>query len=93
MNCSFTKQFVKILEVAREVQQKKFVKFLEDHTTQLKDIEDALVESVGDVWDMTLDPISLQVRFQHCGNVLLNLSLLRICRVEICMIKFLKCFA
>lgn len=52
------------LEIARDVQQKKFVKFLEEHTTQLKDIEDALVESVGDAWDMTLDPVSLQVNCQ-----------------------------
>lgn len=31
---------------------------------QLKDIEDALGDSVNDAWDMTLDPISLQVLFQ-----------------------------
>ena len=40
---------------------KKFGKFLDDYATQLKDIEDALGESIGDSWDMTLDPISLQV--------------------------------
>ena len=48
-------------EIVREVQLKQFGKFLEDHASQLKDIEDALGEYVGDSWDVTLDPIELQV--------------------------------
>lgn len=48
-------------KIAREVQQKKFTRFLEDHTTQLKLIEDALVESIGDAWDITLDTIAIQI--------------------------------
>ena len=48
-------------EIVGEVQLRKYGRFLEDYATQLKEIEDALEESVGDAWDMTLDPISLQV--------------------------------
>ena len=48
-------------EIVGELQLKKFGSFLEEYASQLKDIEDALGESVGDSWDMTLDPISLQV--------------------------------
>ena len=51
------------LEIVGEVQLRKYGKFLEDFATQLKDIEDALGDSIGDSWDMTIDPISLQV----CG--------------------------
>ena len=49
------------LEIVGEVQLKKYGKFLEDYATQLKGIEDALDSSIGDAWDFTLDPISLQV--------------------------------
>eukprot|EP00057_Strongylocentrotus_purpuratus_P007399 XP_011661873.1 PREDICTED: WASH complex subunit 7 [Strongylocentrotus purpuratus] len=48
------------LKIVGEVQLRKYGKFLEEYATQLKGIEDALDESVGDVWDFTLDPISLQ---------------------------------
>ena len=44
-----------------DVQLRKYGKFLEDYASQLQEIEHALEESVGDSWDMTLDPISLQV--------------------------------
>ena len=47
--------------IVGEVQLKKYGKFLEDYATQLREIEDALDDSIGDSWDMTLDPISLQV--------------------------------
>jgi len=43
------------------VQLKNYGKFLEDYTSQLKRIEDALDDSVGDVWDFSLDPIALKV--------------------------------
>ena len=49
--------------IVGEVQLKKYGKFLEDYATQLREIEDALDDSIGDSWDMTLDPISLQVSF------------------------------
>ena len=51
-----------ILEIVGEVQLRKYGKFLEEYASQLKGIEDALDDSIGDVWDFTLDPISLQVR-------------------------------
>lgn len=48
-------------EIHTEVQQKNYGKFLEEYTSQLKGIEDALDDSIGDVWDFTLDPIALKV--------------------------------
>ncbi|RXM34723.1 WASH complex subunit 7 [Acipenser ruthenus] len=48
-------------EIHAEVQLKNYGKFLEEYTSQLKGIEDALDESIGDVWDFTLDPIALQL--------------------------------
>ena len=48
-------------EIVGEVQLKRYGKFLEDYATQLKGIEDALDSSIGDAWDFTLDPVSLQV--------------------------------
>ena len=50
-----------VTEIVGDVQLRKYGKFLEDYASQLQEIEDALEESVGDSWDMTLDPISLQV--------------------------------
>ncbi|XP_043569200.1 WASH complex subunit 4 isoform X3 [Chiloscyllium plagiosum] len=44
-----------------EVQLKNYGRFLEEYTNQLKGIEDALDDSVGDVWDFTLDPIALKL--------------------------------
>ncbi|XP_070557659.1 WASH complex subunit 4-like isoform X2 [Ptychodera flava] len=48
------------LKIVGEVQLKKYGKFLEDYATQLKEIENALDDSIGDAWDLTLDPIALQ---------------------------------
>lgn len=48
-------------EIHTEVQIKKYSKFLEEYVSQLKGIEDALDDSIGDVWDFTLDPIALKV--------------------------------
>ncbi|MGH0115685.1 UNVERIFIED_CONTAM: hypothetical protein FKN15_038008 [Acipenser sinensis] len=48
-------------KIHAEVQLKNYGKFLEEYTSQLKGIEDALDESIGDVWDFTLDPIALQL--------------------------------
>ncbi|XP_078001541.1 WASH complex subunit 4-like [Glandiceps talaboti] len=48
------------LKIVGEVQLKKYGNFLEDYATQLKEIEDALDDSIGDAWDFTLDPITLQ---------------------------------
>lgn len=51
-----------VLEIAGELQLRKYGHFLEEYAGQLKGIEDALDESMGESWDFTLDPISLQVR-------------------------------
>ncbi|XP_072038890.1 WASH complex subunit 4-like [Amphiura filiformis] len=48
------------LKIVGEVQLRRYGKFLEEYATQLKGIEDALGDSIGDVWDFTLDPITLQ---------------------------------
>ena len=53
--------FEMLTEIVGELQLKKYGGFLEDYATQLKEIEDALDDSIGDSWDMTLDPIALQV--------------------------------
>ncbi|KAK1789807.1 hypothetical protein P4O66_015690 [Electrophorus voltai] len=48
-------------KIHTEVQLKNYGKFLEDYTSQLKAIEEALDDSIGDVWDFTLDPIALKL--------------------------------
>ena len=53
-------KFCFIADVVAQV-QKKYLRFLNDYASQLKAIEDALDDTVGDAWDFTLDPISLQV--------------------------------
>lgn len=50
-----------LTEIHTEVQLKNYTKFLEEYTSQLKGIEEALDDSIGDVWDFTLDPIALKV--------------------------------
>lgn len=49
------------IEIVGEAQLRKYGQFLEEYASQLKAIEDALDDSVGDSWDFTLDPIALQV--------------------------------
>ncbi|XP_009571475.1 PREDICTED: WASH complex subunit 7-like, partial [Fulmarus glacialis] len=54
-------EFTVLLEIHAEVQLKNYGKFLEEYASQLKRIEDALDDSVGDVWDFSLDPIALKL--------------------------------
>jgi hypothetical protein len=49
------------LEIASEVQVRRYGRFLEEYTSQLKEIETVLDESSGDCWDLFLDPLSLEV--------------------------------
>uniref|UniRef100_A0A8C9QLX9 WASH complex subunit 4 N-terminal domain-containing protein n=1 Tax=Spermophilus dauricus TaxID=99837 RepID=A0A8C9QLX9_SPEDA len=49
------------LQIHAEVQLKNYGKFLEEYTSQLRRIEDALDDSIGDVWDFNLDPIALKL--------------------------------
>lgn len=63
-------------EIHTEVQLKNYRKFLEDYTSQLKGIEEALDESIGDVWDFTLDPIALKVKPPNILAWLKRLTLL-----------------
>ncbi|XP_052679123.1 WASH complex subunit 4-like isoform X3 [Crassostrea angulata] len=48
-------------KIVGELQLKKYGMFMEDYATQLREIEDALDDSIGDSWDFTLDPIALQL--------------------------------
>ncbi|XP_054974336.1 WASH complex subunit 4 isoform X2 [Sorex araneus] len=48
-------------KIHAEVQLKNYGKFLEEYTSQLSRIEDALDDSIGDVWDFNLDPIALKL--------------------------------
>lgn len=50
-----------LIEIVSETQLRKYGKFLEDYASQLSAIEKALDDTVGESWDLTLDPISLQV--------------------------------
>jgi len=49
------------LEIVGEVQLRNYAHFLEDYSSQLKEIEEALDGNVAETWDITLDPIALQV--------------------------------
>uniref|UniRef100_A0A8C9EVC2 WASH complex subunit 4 N-terminal domain-containing protein n=1 Tax=Pavo cristatus TaxID=9049 RepID=A0A8C9EVC2_PAVCR len=49
-------------KIHAEVQLKNYGKFLEEYASQLKRIEDALDDSIGDVWDFSLDPIALKFK-------------------------------
>ncbi|XP_020600408.1 WASH complex subunit 4-like, partial [Orbicella faveolata] len=48
------------LKIVGEAQLRKYGQFLEEYASQLKAIENALDDSVGDSWDFSLDPIALQ---------------------------------
>nr|XP_021496600.1 WASH complex subunit 4 isoform X2 [Meriones unguiculatus] len=48
-------------KIHAEVQLKNYGKFLEEYTSQLRRIEDALDDLIGDVWDFNLDPIALKL--------------------------------
>lgn len=62
LNATYLTFFSHFTEIHTEVQLKNYSKFLEEYTSQLKGIEEALDDSIGDVWDFTLDPIALKVR-------------------------------
>lgn len=48
-------------KIHTEVQVKNYERFLEEYIAQLQGIEEALDDSIGDVWDFTLDPITLKL--------------------------------
>ncbi|KAL6084193.1 hypothetical protein STEG23_012492, partial [Scotinomys teguina] len=48
-------------KIHAEVQLKNYGKFLEEYMSQLRRIEDALDDLIGDVWDFNLDPIALKL--------------------------------
>ncbi|KAM8861816.1 WASH complex subunit 4 [Synchiropus picturatus] len=55
-------------KIHTEVQLKNYSKFLEEYTSQLRGIQEALDDSIGDVWDFTLDPIALKLLpYEQCS--------------------------
>jgi WASH complex subunit 7 len=52
-----------ISEIAGEVQLRTYGRFLEEYGMQLQGIEEALEDSMCDSWDLSLDPVSLQVLY------------------------------
>lgn len=60
-----SEQIICPTEIHTEVQLKNYSKFLDEYTSQLRGIEEALDDSIGDVWDFTLDPIALKVKHHN----------------------------
>lgn len=48
-------------ELAGKKELEGYRAFLKEYSTQLKGIEEALDETLGDAWDFTFDPIALHV--------------------------------
>lgn len=48
-------------EIAGEVQLRSYGSFLEEYSSQLQGIEEALEDHISDSWDITIDPIALKV--------------------------------
>ena len=47
-----------------------YQEFISEYAEQLRKIEDALDETLGDAWDFNLDPITLQVGVAGgCGQL------------------------
>ena len=53
------------IEIVGELQLRKYGRFLDEYATNLRQIEDAVQQSMCDYWDLTLDPISLEVRYLY----------------------------
>ena len=48
-------------EIAGKKELQNYKNFIMEYAIQLKGIEEALDETLGEAWDFTLDPIALQV--------------------------------
>lgn len=51
---------------------------MEDYVSQLQAIEEALDDSMGEMWDMNLDPICLQVSIRHDFPIMRSTSFMYI---------------
>lgn len=57
-------------ELAGKKEYDAYEGFLREYSHQLRGIEEALDDTLGDAWDFTLDPIALQVASHgSCGSV------------------------
>ena len=54
--------------MAGKKESENYEKFLREYAQQLKGIEEALDDTLGDAWDFTLDPIALQVGREREGE-------------------------
>ena len=52
------------IEKAGEKELENYETFLKEYGTQLKEIENTLGDTVGDTWDFSIDPITLNVSIQ-----------------------------
>ena len=52
---------INFIELAGKKESENYEKFLREYAVQLKGIEEALDDTLGEAWDFTLDPIALQV--------------------------------
>lgn len=50
-----------VIKIVGELELRKYGKFLEEYGSQLRGIEHALDETLSDVWNSELDPVSLQL--------------------------------
>lgn len=48
-------------DLAGQKELEKYEQFLKEYSEQLNGIEEALDDTLGDLWDFTLDPVGLQV--------------------------------
>lgn len=57
-------------KIAGEVQLRSYGSFLEEYSSQLQGIEEALEDHISDSWDITIDPIALQFSAYEKINLL-----------------------
>uniref|UniRef100_A0A1X7SKA8 WASH complex subunit 4 N-terminal domain-containing protein n=1 Tax=Amphimedon queenslandica TaxID=400682 RepID=A0A1X7SKA8_AMPQE len=50
----------KTRDLAGQKELEKYEQFLKEYSEQLNGIEEALDDTLGDLWDFTLDPVGLQ---------------------------------
>ena len=61
-------------DLAGQKELEEYEKFLKEYSEQLNGIEEALDDTLGDLWDFSLDPIGLQVKLYK--NIHYNYSFL-----------------
>lgn len=57
----FLASIFSLTDVLKKKQMRMYRDFLEEHARQLLDIEDALDETLSDMWDSRHDPVAIKV--------------------------------